>query len=141
MKLFVCLLLWLGGRVLSPSRKMLEADANDAITKIYAKVDTYSAEDRWYFDMPLAIRLHKPLRLRRRWLTNARILMDKSAATTCCNWADDDEPVLSSSPIRKDSYEWFPRADCICSTVCPDESIELVVFQCGSRLKNLSRSL
>jgi hypothetical protein len=26
-------------------------------------------------------------------------------------------------------------------TVCPDKSIELVVFQCGSRLKNLSRLL
>jgi hypothetical protein len=58
---------------------MLEADVNDAITKIYVKVDTYLAEDQWYFDMPLAIRLCKPLRLSQRWLTNARILVDKSA--------------------------------------------------------------
>jgi hypothetical protein len=64
---------------LESSRKMLEADVNDAITKIYAKVDTYSTEDQWYFDMPLAIWLRKPLRLRQRWLINARILVDKSA--------------------------------------------------------------
>jgi hypothetical protein len=64
---------------LESSRKMLEADVNDAIMKIYVKVDTYLAEDQWYFDMPLAIRLHKPLRLSQRWLTNARILVDKSA--------------------------------------------------------------
>jgi hypothetical protein len=49
---------------LESSRKMLEADVNDAIMKIYAKVNTYLAEDQWYFDMPLAIRLRKPLRLR-----------------------------------------------------------------------------
>jgi hypothetical protein len=38
----------------------------------------YSAEDQWYFDIPLAIRLRKPLRLRHRWLINARILVNKS---------------------------------------------------------------
>jgi hypothetical protein len=58
---------------------MREAEINDAITKLYNKVDTYSADDRWYFDMPLAIRLRKPLRSRRRWLVNARILVNKSA--------------------------------------------------------------
>jgi hypothetical protein len=40
------------------------------------------AEDRWYFDVPLAIRLHKPLRSRRWWLVNARILVDKSESRT-----------------------------------------------------------
>jgi hypothetical protein len=50
-----------------------------AITKLYDKVDMYSADDRWYFDMPLAIWLRKPLRSRRRWLVNARILVNKSA--------------------------------------------------------------
>jgi hypothetical protein len=58
---------------------MREAEINDAITKLYEKVDTYSAEDRWYFDVPLAIRLRKPLRSRRHWLVNARILANKSA--------------------------------------------------------------
>jgi hypothetical protein len=42
-------------------------------------VDTYSADDRWYFDMPLAIWLRKPLRSRRRWLVNTQILVNKSA--------------------------------------------------------------
>jgi hypothetical protein len=45
-------------------------------------VDTYSADDRWYFDMPLAIWLRKPLRWRRRWLVNARILVNKLADRT-----------------------------------------------------------
>jgi hypothetical protein len=64
---------------LEASRAMREAEINDAITKLYEKVDTYAAEDRWYFDVPLAIRLRKPLRSRRRWLVNARILANKSA--------------------------------------------------------------
>jgi hypothetical protein len=34
---------------------MHEANINDAITKLYKKVDTYSAEDWWYFDILLAI--------------------------------------------------------------------------------------
>jgi hypothetical protein len=45
---------------------------------LYEKVDTYSVEDQWYFDVPLAIRLCKPLRSRQRWLVNARTLVDKS---------------------------------------------------------------
>jgi hypothetical protein len=31
------------------------AEINDAITKLYDKVDTYSAEDHWCFDLPLAL--------------------------------------------------------------------------------------
>jgi hypothetical protein len=49
---------------LESSRKMKEAETNDVITKLYEQVDTYSAEDQWYFDIPLATRLHKPLQLR-----------------------------------------------------------------------------
>jgi hypothetical protein len=49
------------------------------ITKLHEKVDTYSAEDRWYFDVPLVIWLRKPLRSRQRWLINARILVNKLA--------------------------------------------------------------
>jgi hypothetical protein len=56
---------------LTASRATREAEINDAITKLYDNVDTYSADDQWYFDMPLAIRLRKPLRSRRRWLVNA----------------------------------------------------------------------
>jgi hypothetical protein len=36
---------------------MCDAEINDALTKLYEKVDTYSAEDRWYFDVLLAIQL------------------------------------------------------------------------------------
>jgi hypothetical protein len=59
-------------------RRMQEADINDVIMRLYEKVDTYSVEDQWYFDVPLAIRLWKPLRSRQRWLVNARTLVDKS---------------------------------------------------------------
>jgi hypothetical protein len=45
-------------------------------------VDMYSAEDRWYFDVALAIQLRKPLRSRWRWLINARILVNKLADRT-----------------------------------------------------------
>jgi hypothetical protein len=67
---------------LEVSHAMQDAEINNVITKLYEKVDTYSAEDRWYFDVPLAIRLRKPLRSRRRWLINARILVNKSADHT-----------------------------------------------------------
>jgi hypothetical protein len=63
---------------LGASRAMRDAEINDAIAKLYKKVDTYSAEDWWYFDVPLALRLCKPLWLRQRWLVNARILANKS---------------------------------------------------------------
>ena len=67
---------------LESSRTMRNAEINDAITKLYEKVDTYAAEDRWYFDLPLTLRLRKPLRSRRRWLVNARILVNKSEQRT-----------------------------------------------------------
>jgi hypothetical protein len=46
---------------LEVSCAMQDAEINDVITKLYEKVDTYSAEDLWYFDVPLAIRLRKRL--------------------------------------------------------------------------------
>jgi hypothetical protein len=52
---------------LESSRKVRDAEINDLIAKLYEKVDIYLAEDWWYFDVPLAIRL-----------VNARILVDKS---------------------------------------------------------------
>jgi hypothetical protein len=60
------------------SRRMRDANINNAIVKLYGKVESYLADDRWYFDVPLAIRLCKLLRLRQQWLVNARILVDKS---------------------------------------------------------------
>jgi hypothetical protein len=46
-------------------KKMRDAEINDLIAKLYEKVDNYSAEDRWYFNLPLAIWLCKPLWSRR----------------------------------------------------------------------------
>ncbi len=34
---------------------MREAEINDAMAKLYKNVERYSAEDCWYFDIPLAI--------------------------------------------------------------------------------------
>ena len=59
-------------------RQMKGAAVNAAITSLYANVDSYAAEDRWRFDMPLALRLRKPLRSRQRWLAITRILVEKS---------------------------------------------------------------
>ena len=63
---------------LEESRKIRDADINDEIKKLYAQVESYAAKDRWYFEMPLVLRLRKPLRSRRRWLVNARMLAAKS---------------------------------------------------------------
>jgi hypothetical protein len=75
---------------LEASRAMHDAEIDDAITKLYEKVDRYSTEDRWYFDVLLAIRLCKPLRSRQCWLVNARILANKSV-----DWATIREMTLN----------------------------------------------
>jgi hypothetical protein len=65
-------------RQLESSRAIRDEEVNDAITKLYGQVDSFAAEDRWYFEMPLALHLRKPLRSRKRWLTLARVLASKS---------------------------------------------------------------
>jgi hypothetical protein len=60
------------------SRKVRDAEINDLIAKLFEKVDIYSAEDWWYFNVPLAIRLRKPLWSRWQWHVNAIILVEKS---------------------------------------------------------------
>jgi hypothetical protein len=67
---------------LESSRMMWNAEINDTIKKLYKKVDTYAAKDRWYFALPLMLWLRKPLRSRRWWLVNARILVNKSEQWT-----------------------------------------------------------
>jgi hypothetical protein len=47
---------------LEASRTIRDADINDVITKLYANIETYNVADQWYFDMPLALHLKKPLR-------------------------------------------------------------------------------
>lgn len=46
---------------LEASWKIRDANINDEIKKLYDNIDSYAAEDRWYFEMPLALRLKKPL--------------------------------------------------------------------------------
>ena len=60
-------------------QQMKGAAVDAAITALYSKVESYAAEDRWRFDMPLSLRLRTPLRSRRRWLTLTRILVEKSS--------------------------------------------------------------
>jgi hypothetical protein len=63
---------------LEASRQIRDSDVNEEITRLYEYKDSLHAEDKWYFDMPLVLRLRKPLRSRRRWLANAKILASKS---------------------------------------------------------------
>jgi hypothetical protein len=46
---------------LEASLTMCNAEINDAITKLYEKVETYAAKYHQYFDLPLALRLHRSL--------------------------------------------------------------------------------
>jgi hypothetical protein len=88
---------------------MRDAEINDAITKLYSKVDMYSAEDWWYFDIPLAIWLHKQS-LSCCWChVNARILVDKSDQHAMSGqWS---QPVLYSLPsvraVQNLVLEWI----------------------------------
>jgi hypothetical protein len=50
---------------LEASRKIRDADINKEIKKLYDNINSFAAEDRWYFEMPLTLRLKKPLRSRR----------------------------------------------------------------------------
>jgi hypothetical protein len=40
---------------LESSRMIQAAEINDAIMKLYEKVNTYSAKDHWCFNLPLAL--------------------------------------------------------------------------------------
>jgi hypothetical protein len=62
-----------------PDCQRMKGAAVDAdITTLYNKVDSYTTEDRWRLDLPLALCLHPPLRSRCRWLTLTQVLIDKS---------------------------------------------------------------
>jgi hypothetical protein len=82
----------------------------DAITKLYDKVDTYSAEDWWYFDAPLVIWLCKPLRSCCQWLVNVHILVEKSE-----QWAMSSQRTLnqynphlpSLRTVQNATLEWI----------------------------------
>jgi hypothetical protein len=119
----------LHNRQLESSRKMREAEINDSITKLYEQVNTYSAENRWCFDIPLATRLCKPLQLRCRWLVHARIL------------AKSEQCALIGQTRMNQYYPHLPSiriADWIYLTVYSDNPIELVEFPyAGTQLKNL----
>jgi hypothetical protein len=62
-------------------RQLKGAAVNAAITALYDRVDTFSAQDRWRFDLPLALRLRTRLSARNRWLRLTKILIDKSTNT------------------------------------------------------------
>jgi hypothetical protein len=47
--------------------------------------------DRWYFELPLALHLCKPLLTQWQWLLNAKILVRKSS-----NWAMSGQMTLST---------------------------------------------
>ena len=64
---------------LKASRKIWDAQINEEIMKLYANIDNYDAANQWYFNLPLALRLRRPLQSRRRWLMNVQILVNKSA--------------------------------------------------------------
>jgi hypothetical protein len=62
-----------------PDCHQMKGAAVDAdITTLYNKVDSYAAEDRWRFDLPLALCLCTPLQSCHQWLTLTRVLVDKS---------------------------------------------------------------
>lgn len=64
---------------LEASRRIRDAAMNEEIIKLYGNANKYAAQDRWLFEqMPLALRLKKPRRSRKRWLTLARVLAARS---------------------------------------------------------------
>jgi hypothetical protein len=60
---------------LEASRKIRDANINEEIKKLYDNINSFAAKDRWYFEMPLTLRLKKPLQSRRRWLVNAWVVL------------------------------------------------------------------
>jgi hypothetical protein len=98
---------------LESSQMVQNAETNDAITKLYVQVDVFAAEDRWYFDVPLTIRLCKPLWSRHRWLINARILANKSEQRTTIGqmMLNQHYPHLPSTrTVTNGTLEWIASA-------------------------------
>jgi hypothetical protein len=54
-------------------RKIWDDDINDEINKLYDNVESFAAEDRWYFEMPLVL-----------WLKNPSILNDDGLSMHKC---------------------------------------------------------
>ena len=59
-------------------QKMKVAAVDLEIETLYGKVDEIAVEDRWRFNMPLAVRLNKSLWSKRRWLSLTKMLVNKS---------------------------------------------------------------
>lgn len=57
---------------------MRDLQMSDKAMKLCKKIGACDAADRWHFDLPLALRLHKTQRSCRRWLASAKSLVDKS---------------------------------------------------------------
>jgi hypothetical protein len=98
---------------LESSQMVWNAETNNTITKLYAQVDVFAAEDRWYFDVPLMLRLRKPLRSRCRWLINARILANKSKQHTTIGQMTLNQyypHLLSTRTVRNGTLEQIASA-------------------------------
>jgi hypothetical protein len=125
------------------SRKMRDAEINDLIAKLYEKNNSYSAEDQWYFNVPLAIRLYTS---HYGQATTVKMAMacecknfGRQVTEQRINWTDNNKPVLSASTISKDCCKCISRrVDWIFLTVYPDKSCEFVEFPCDrTRVKHL----
>jgi hypothetical protein len=125
---------------LESSRTVRNAEINDTITKLYTQVDVFAAEDRWYFDVPLTIRLRKPLRSRHRWLINARILANKSEQCTTIGQTMLNQyypHIPSTRTVMNGTLERIASPP----TVYSDEPIEPMESPTRGWLKNFTKLL
>ncbi len=123
---------------LESSRVMQEANINDANHKAICK--------DWYLPSRRPVVLWCSTGDTAMQATQVEVMMaceckdfGQQVGAMSLDWSDDDEPVLPSSPIHKDSYECISGwADWICSTLHSDEPIDFVAFPYNRTwLKNL----
>jgi hypothetical protein len=84
--------------------------------------------DAWYFDVPLAIRLLKPLRSHHQLLVNARILVDKSEQHAMSGQHTLNQyytHLPSMRTFQNAALEWIGSG---CQTEFPNEPVESVEF-------------
>ena len=89
------------------SRVIKGAEVNAEIERLYENIDSYAAQDRWRFDVPLALRLRKPFRARRRWLLLTKLLVEKSTTNDTqgqrrlTNYYEIVESLRNRNPARE----------------------------------------
>jgi hypothetical protein len=93
------------------SRQICDAQINNKITKLYENIDSYDVSDRWYFELPLALCLRKPLQNQQWWKdTGAQIIKPSNVGSDDTN---NLQWISQCSMMSHESFPWAANPGCL----------------------------